>query len=132
VYVYTNSRVFNQNVPFTDEATTEWYKQSVVSEDSDFEGPADLFDDYDDFSNFNTPGMSTDDENIEEQSQEQDGQQLQGLGIGKYGWDIRDWAAQNVNGPHVEAPREREQSLLPTNSVGGVASLNTNHIFHGG
>jgi hypothetical protein len=26
VYVYTNSRVFNQNVPFTDEAATEWYK----------------------------------------------------------------------------------------------------------
>jgi hypothetical protein len=23
VYVYTNSRVFNQNVPFTDEAATE-------------------------------------------------------------------------------------------------------------
>jgi hypothetical protein len=25
VYVYTNSRVFNQNVTFTDEAATEWY-----------------------------------------------------------------------------------------------------------
>jgi hypothetical protein len=33
VYVYTNSRVLNQNVPFTDEATTEWYRQTVVSED---------------------------------------------------------------------------------------------------
>jgi hypothetical protein len=30
VYVYTNSRVLNQNVPFTDEAATEWYRQTVV------------------------------------------------------------------------------------------------------
>jgi hypothetical protein len=35
VYVYTNSRVLNQNMPFIDEATTEWYMQTVVSEDSD-------------------------------------------------------------------------------------------------
>jgi hypothetical protein len=42
VYVYTNSRVLNQNVPFTDEAATEWYRQSVVFEDSDSEGLADL------------------------------------------------------------------------------------------
>jgi hypothetical protein len=62
VYVYTNSRVLNQNVPFTDEAAIEWYKQSIVSEDSDSEGPADLFDDYDDVSDFNTPSVSTDKE----------------------------------------------------------------------
>jgi hypothetical protein len=42
VYVYTNSRVLNQNVPFTDEAATEWHRQIVVSEDFDSEGPADL------------------------------------------------------------------------------------------
>jgi hypothetical protein len=30
VYVYTNSRVFNQNVSFTDGAATEWFRQSVV------------------------------------------------------------------------------------------------------
>jgi hypothetical protein len=73
VYVYTNSRVLNQNVPFIDEATTEWYKQSVVSEDFDSEGPANLFDDYDDVSNFDTPSVSTDDENIQGRSEEQDG-----------------------------------------------------------
>ena len=42
VYVYTNLRVLNQNVPFTDEAAIEWYKQSIISEDSNFEGPTDL------------------------------------------------------------------------------------------
>jgi hypothetical protein len=78
VYVYTNSRVLNQNVPFTDEAATKWYRQSVVSEDSDSKGPADLFDDYNDVSDFDTPSVSTDDENIQGQSEEQDGLQLQG------------------------------------------------------
>jgi hypothetical protein len=70
VYVYTNSRVLNQNVPFTNEAATEWYMQTVVSEDSDFEGPADLFDDYNDVSDFDTPNMSTDDENTQGRSEE--------------------------------------------------------------
>jgi hypothetical protein len=70
VYVYTNSRVLNQNVPFTDKAATEWYKQTVVSEDFDFEGPADLFDDYDNISDFDTPNMSIDDDNIQGQSEE--------------------------------------------------------------
>jgi hypothetical protein len=77
VNVYTNSRVLNQNVPFTDEAATEWYRQTVVFEDSDSEGPADLLDDYDDVSDFDTPNMSTDDENIQGRSQEQDGLQQQ-------------------------------------------------------
>jgi hypothetical protein len=63
VYVYTNSRVLNQNIPFTDEAATEWYRQTVVSEDSDSEGPANLVDDYDDVSDFDTPNMSNNDEN---------------------------------------------------------------------
>jgi hypothetical protein len=63
VYVYTNSRVLNQNVPFTNEAATEWYRQTVVSEDSDSEGPADLFDDYDDVSDFDTRNMSINNEN---------------------------------------------------------------------
>jgi hypothetical protein len=36
-----------------------------------------------------------------------------------------------VNGPHIEPPREREQSLLPANSTSGDASLNTNPILHG-
>jgi hypothetical protein len=62
VYVYTNSRVLNQNVPFIDKAATEWYMQTVVSKDSDSEGPTDLFDDYDDVSDFDTPNMSIDDE----------------------------------------------------------------------
>jgi hypothetical protein len=65
VDVYTNSRVLNQNVPFTDEAATEWYRQSVVFEDSDSKGPTDLFDDYDDVSDFDTPSMSFDDENTQ-------------------------------------------------------------------
>jgi hypothetical protein len=37
-----------------------------------------------------------------------------------------------VNRPHIEPPREREQSLLPTNSTSGDASLSTNPILHGG
>jgi hypothetical protein len=90
VYVYTNSRVLNQNVPFTDEAATEWYRQSVVSEDSDSEGPADLFDDYDDVFDFDTPSASTNDENIQGQLEEQDGLQLQGHGIEEDGWDLQD------------------------------------------
>jgi hypothetical protein len=36
-----------------------------------------------------------------------------------------------MNGPHVEPPREREQNLPPTNSIGGDASLSTNSILHG-
>jgi hypothetical protein len=132
VYVYTNSRVLNQNVPFIDEAITEWYRQTVVSEDSDFEGPLDLFDDYNDVSDFDTPNMSIDDENIQGQSEEQDGLQQQAQGIREDGRDLQDWAAHNMNEPHIEPPREREQSLLPANSIGGDASLSTNPILHGG
>jgi hypothetical protein len=132
VYVYTNSRILNQNVPFTDEATTEWYMQTVVSEDSDSEGPTDFFDDYDDVSDFDTPNMSIDDENTQGRSQEQDGLQQQAQGIGEDGQDLQDWAAHNVNAPHIEPPREREQSLLLANSTSGDASLNTNPILHGG
>jgi hypothetical protein len=93
VYVYTNSRVLNQNVPFTDEVAIEWYRQTVVSEDSDSEGPADLFDDYDDVSNFDTPNMSIDDENTQGRLEEQDGLQQQAQGIGEDGRDLHDWAA---------------------------------------
>jgi hypothetical protein len=82
VYVYTNSRVLNQNVPFTDEAVTEWYRQTVISEDFDSEGPADFFDDYNDVSDFDTPNMSIDDENTQGQSEEQDRIQQQAQGIG--------------------------------------------------
>jgi hypothetical protein len=92
VYVYTNSRILNQNVPFTDEAATEWYRQTVVSEDSDFEGPADLFDNYDDVSDFDTPKMSIDDENIQGRLEEQDELQQQAQGIREEGRDLQDWA----------------------------------------
>jgi hypothetical protein len=132
VYVYTNSRFLNQNMPFIDEATTEWYRQTVVSEDSDSEGPVDLFYDYDDVSDFDTPNMSIDDENIQGRLEEQDGLQQYAQGIGEDGRDLQDWAAHNMNGPHIEPPREREQSLLPANSTGGDASLSTNSILHGG
>jgi hypothetical protein len=47
VFVYTNSRVFNQNVTCMDEATMEWYKQSIVSNDFDSNEPIDLFHEYD-------------------------------------------------------------------------------------
>jgi hypothetical protein len=57
---------------------------------------------------------------------------LQGQGIREDGRDLQDWAAQNVNGPHVEPPREHEQSLPLANSIGGDASLSTNHRLHGG
>ena len=73
VYVYTNSRVLNQNVTYIDEAVTKWYKQSVVSEDLDSNGPMDHFDDYDDVSDLDTlsidmDGMSTNNENTQDQS----------------------------------------------------------------
>jgi hypothetical protein len=90
VYVYTNSRVLNQNVPFTDETATEWYKQTVVSEDSDSKGPTDFFDDYNDVSDFDTPNMSIDDENTQGQLEEQDGLQQQAQGIGEDGQDLQD------------------------------------------
>jgi hypothetical protein len=90
VYVYTNSRVLNQNVPFTDKAAIEWYMQTVVSKDSDSEGPADFFDDYNDVSDFDTPNMSIDDENTQGRSEEQDGLQQQAQGIGEDGRDLQD------------------------------------------
>jgi hypothetical protein len=99
---------------------------------TDSEGPADLFDDYDDVSDFDTPNMSIDNENTPGRSEEQDGLQQQAQGIGEDGQDLQDWAAYNVNGPHVEPPREREQSLPLANSIGGDASLSTNPILHGG
>jgi hypothetical protein len=132
VYVYTNSRVLNQNVSFTDEAATEWYMQTVVSEDSDSEGLADFFDDYDNVSDFDIPNMSIDDENTQGRLEEHDGLQQQAQGIGEDGQDLQDWAAHNVNGPHTEPPRKCEQSLLPANSTGGDASLSTNPILYGG
>jgi hypothetical protein len=119
-------------VPFTDKAATEWYRQTVVSEDSDSEGPTDFFDDYDDVSDFDTPNMSIDDENTQGRSEEQDGLQQQAQGIGEDGRDLQDWVAHNVNEPHIKPPGEREQSLLPTNSISGDASLSTNSILHGG
>ena len=75
VYVYTNSRVLNQNMPSTDGAATKWYMQTIVSEDFDSEGPADLFDDYDNVSDFDTPNIYTDKENTHGQSKEEDGLQ---------------------------------------------------------
>jgi hypothetical protein len=84
----------------------------IVSEDSDSEGPTDLFDDYDDVSDFDTPNMSNDDENTQGRSEEQDGLQQQAQGIGEDERDLQDWATHNVNGPYIEPPRECEQSLL--------------------
>jgi hypothetical protein len=37
-----------------------------------------------------------------------------------------------VNEPHIKPPRERKQSFLPANSIGGDASLSTNPILYGG
>jgi hypothetical protein len=92
----------------------------------------DLFDDYDDVSDFDTPNMSIDDENTQGRLEEQDGLQQHAQGIREDGRDLQDWVAHNVNRLHIEPPREREQSLLPANSTGGDASLNTNPILHGG
>jgi hypothetical protein len=88
VYVYINSRVLNQNVPFTDEAATEWYRQTVVSEDSDSEGPVDLFDDYDEVSDFDIPNMSIDDDNTQGRLEEQDELQQYAQEIGEDGRDL--------------------------------------------
>jgi hypothetical protein len=58
--------------------------------------------------------------------------QQQAQGIREDGRDLHDWAAYNVNGPHVEPPRKCEQSLPLANSIGDDASLSTNLILHGG
>jgi hypothetical protein len=55
--------------------------QTVVSEDSDSEGPADLFDDYGNISDF---------ENTQGRSEEQGGLQQQAHGIGEDGRDLQD------------------------------------------
>jgi hypothetical protein len=60
----------------------------------DSKGPANFFNDYDDVLDFDTPGvdmdgMPTNNKNTEGPSQEQSGQQLQGLGIGEDGQDLR-------------------------------------------
>jgi hypothetical protein len=70
VYVYTNSRVFNQNVTFMDEAVTEYYKQTILSEDSNSDGPHDLLNKYDDVPDVRTAdakvnGVFTKDENTQ-------------------------------------------------------------------
>jgi hypothetical protein len=44
--------------------------KGVVYEDFDSKGPSDLFDDYNDVSNFDTPSMSTNNENIQGRSEE--------------------------------------------------------------
>ena len=130
VYVYTNLRLFNQNVPFIDEAATEQYMQTIISKDFDSKGPVDLFDDYNDDSDFDTSNMSIDNENIQGQSEEQNRLQQQPQGIGEDGRDLQDQCARNANGLHIEPPREREQSLLLANSTSGDASLRTNSILH--
>jgi hypothetical protein len=43
-----------------DEAVKEWYNQSVVSAESDFDGPIDLFHEYDGLSDPNTPDVDMD------------------------------------------------------------------------
>ena len=131
VYVYTNSRVLNQNMLSTDGTTTVWYMQTVVSENSDSKGPADLFDDYDNVSNFDTPNMSTDKENTQGQSEEEDWLHQQLPGIREDGRNLQDLAPRNANKLHIEPPREREQSLPLANSTGGDTSLRTNPILHG-
>jgi Protein of unknown function (DUF 659)/hAT family C-terminal dimerisation region len=139
VYIYTNSRVLNQAVPTTDEAAIQWYMQTVVSEDSDSDGPADLPDGDDDVPDDDVPdpdgpNSSTDDESTEGRSEEHDGMPQHPRGIGEDGRDLQDWARRNqvgTNTPHVEPRGEREQSLPPANSFGGDASLRTNPLLHG-
>ena len=45
VYVYTNSKLLTQAPKVEDNSTTEWYKQTIMSEDSDSDGPVDSDDD---------------------------------------------------------------------------------------
>jgi hypothetical protein len=51
-----------------DEAMTEWYKQSVVSEDFDFDGPIDLFHEYDIFLDANVANANMDDAFINDEN----------------------------------------------------------------
>jgi hypothetical protein len=91
VYVYTNSRVLDQPMSFTDEATREWYTQSVVSEDSDSDGPTNIVHDYNDVSDSDRAtldGVSSDDENPQ---REFEGiVQVGGFRLGEDGRDLED------------------------------------------
>jgi hypothetical protein len=68
VYIYTNLRVLNQNVTFTDEAATKWYKQSIVHEDSNYNRPTNLFHEYDGLSDVDTPNAKMDDAFIDNEN----------------------------------------------------------------
>jgi hypothetical protein len=73
--VYTNSRVLNQNATSTDEGANEWYKQTIVSEDSDSYGPPDIMDVYDGIpyvraTHVDVNGVFTEDGHIEEHLRE--------------------------------------------------------------
>jgi hypothetical protein len=130
VYVYTNSRVLNQNVTFPDEVANEWYKQSVVSEDSDSNGPTDLFYEYDGISNGHTPdanmdGVFTNDENKEAGA-------VQEFEIGKDGRELQGWAACHANGLHSRAPIDDDKNLSIITFASGIGLLNTDNILHGG
>jgi hypothetical protein len=94
VYVYTNSRVLNQNVIFMDEAATKWYKQSVVSKDSNSNGPRNIFHEYGilfdgDTSDANMDDKFIDDENIG--GQWEDTSAVQGFEIGEEKRELHDW-----------------------------------------
>jgi hypothetical protein len=130
VYVYTNSRVLNQNVTFPDEVANEWYKQSVVSEDSDSNGPTDLFYEYDGISTGHTPdanmdGVFTNDENKEAGA-------VQEFEIGKDGRELQGWAACHANGLHSRAPIDDDKNLSIITFASGIGLLNTDNILHGG
>jgi hypothetical protein len=76
---------------FTDEATREWYTQSVVSEDSDSDGPTNIVHDYNDVSDSDRAtldGVSSDDENPQ---REFEGiVQVGGFRLGEDGRDLED------------------------------------------
>jgi hypothetical protein len=96
VYVYTNLRVLNLNITFRDEATMKWNKQSVVSKDSNSNGPTNLFDAYVGLSNVDTldvdmDSVFTNDKNTQAQLEEVSA--VQGVQIGEDRWDRQDWAA---------------------------------------
>jgi hypothetical protein len=65
-----------QNITFTDEATTKWYKQTVVSKDIYSDGLLDLLNEYDGVPNVRTThaevnNVFTKDENTQGQLEEQ-------------------------------------------------------------
>jgi hypothetical protein len=109
VYVYTNSRVLNQNATSTDEGANEWYKQTIVSEDFDSDEPLNIMDEYDGVLHIHAThvevnGVFTEDTHTEEHLREHIA--TRAFIIGEQGRDLEDWVVRHASAPHPGAPTD--------------------------